>query len=89
MINSTDFSKLYAHEHSISEKEAAAVCAGIWKLLGKVLFTLQEDISIHKVGTLKRQRVAAKKFKHPVTGVLSKRVEKTVIKFKQSDFPYT
>jgi len=89
MLSTSDFSKLYAKEYGVSLESATVACSNVWKLLGKVLYTLGEDFNIHKIGTLKKQRVSPKRFKHPLTGKLSVRIEKYVIKFKESEFPYT
>jgi len=88
MINASDFTKLYAKEYGVSVETAAEACAKHWRLLGKVLFAKGMDLSIHKIGIFKQQKIAPKRFKHPVTGELSVRPAKHVIKFKQSEYPY-
>ena len=88
MLSTNDFSKLYAEEYGVTADNAAEVCTNVWKLLGKVLYTLREDFTIHKVGTFKKQAVAPKRFRHPVTGEVAVRPARSVIKFKASKFPH-
>jgi len=89
MLNASDYSKKYAEEYGMSLEKAAEECAKHWRLLGKVLYGDRMDLTVHKIGTFKRQKTAPKRFKHPTTGEITVRPEKSVIKFKESEFPYT
>jgi|GEM_PF-3361015 len=89
MLNLSDLIKLYSEEYGVSLEIATIECAKHWRLVGKVLFGMKEDLTVHKIGTFKKQVMAPKKYRHPVTKELMTRPSKVVIKFKQSDFPYT
>lgn len=87
-VNANEFAKRYSEEFGVPIKEAIIACHRVWLLGSHLLYAEGKDVSISRFGVLRRQRMAPKRFKHPVSKKIITRDAKDVIKFKASKNPF-
>ena len=89
MLNTRDFAKLYAEEYGVTWESAKNTCDSFWKLLSKLLYQEGQDVFIRRFGVFKHKRTPQTRVRHPVTGEIIAKPSRDVVKFKQSEVPYT
>ena len=62
-----EFSRLYAETYNTTYGDAKIICDTVFDLLGTVLYSKKEDITLYGVGSFKHKQTKQTQVRHPVT----------------------
>lgn len=85
MLNTREFSRMYAKAYGVTKEYAFTICSTVFDMLASELYDEEENIYIQGLGTFRQALVSSRRVRHPGTGQMMIIPPKKVVKFKPSE----